>query len=71
MAIQVSPSPIPNSSAASLSATLLDRDAYLTELLNRVIVSKSEGWLQQVRDRAANWVRHSILPTTRDEEWRF
>ncbi|PMB10036.1 Fe-S cluster assembly protein SufD [Fischerella thermalis CCMEE 5273] len=71
MAIQVSPSPIPNSSAASLSATLLDRDAYLTELLNRVIVSKSEGWLQQVRDRAANWVRHSVLPTTRDEEWRF
>lgn len=71
MAIQVSPSPIPNSSAASLSATLLDRDAYLTELLNRVIVSKSEGWLQQLRDRAANWVRHSVLPTTRDEEWRF
>ncbi|PMB03661.1 Fe-S cluster assembly protein SufD [Fischerella thermalis CCMEE 5198] len=71
MTIQVSPSPIPNSSAASLSATLLDRDAYLTELLNRVTVSKSEGWLQQVRDRAANWVRHSVLPTTRDEEWRF
>ncbi|MBD2429747.1 MULTISPECIES: Fe-S cluster assembly protein SufD [Fischerella] len=71
MTIQVSPSPLPNSSAASLTATLLDRDAYLTELLNRVTVSKSEGWLQEVRDRAANWVRHSVLPTTRDEEWRF
>jgi Fe-S cluster assembly protein SufD len=71
MSIQVSPSPIPNSSAASLTATLLDRDAYLTELLNRVTGSKSEGWLQEVRDGAANWVRHSVLPTTRDEEWRF
>jgi Fe-S cluster assembly protein SufD len=71
MTIQVSPSPLPNSSAASLTATLLDRDAYLTELLNRVTVSKSEGWLQEVRDRAATWVRHSTLPTTRDEEWRF
>ncbi|WP_315786219.1 Fe-S cluster assembly protein SufD [Fischerella sp. JS2] len=71
MTMQVSPSPIPNSSAASLTGTLLDRDAYLTELLNRVTVSKSEGWLQEVRDRAANWVRHSTLPTTRDEEWRF
>jgi Fe-S cluster assembly protein SufD len=71
MSIQVSPSPIPNSNAASLTATLLDRDAYLTELLNRVTGSKSEGWLQEVRDRAANWVRHSTLPTTRDEEWRF
>ncbi|MFB2770720.1 Fe-S cluster assembly protein SufD [Pelatocladus sp. BLCC-F211] len=71
MTIQVSPSPIPNSDAASLSATLLDRDAYLTELLNQITASKSQGWLQVLRDRATNWVRHSTLPTTRDEEWRF
>ncbi|TBR60492.1 Fe-S cluster assembly protein SufD [Westiellopsis prolifica IICB1] len=71
MTIQVSPSPIPNSDAASLSATLLDRDGYLTELLNQITASKSEGWLQVLRDRAANWVRHSTFPTTRDEEWRF
>ncbi|MGJ5673244.1 MAG: Fe-S cluster assembly protein SufD [Nostochopsis sp.] len=71
MTIQVSPSPIPNSDAASLTATLLDRDAYLTELLNQITASKSEGWLQVLRDRAANWVRHSTFPTTRNEEWRF
>ncbi len=71
MSMQVSPSAIPNSDAASLSATLLDRDAYLTELLNQITASKSEGWLQVLRDRAANWVRHSTFPTTRDEEWRF
>jgi Fe-S cluster assembly protein SufD len=71
MTISVSPSPIPNSSEVSLATTLLNRDAYLTELLDRVIAPKVEGWLQQVRDRAANWVRHSALPTPRDEEWRF
>ncbi|BAZ70273.1 hypothetical protein NIES4106_50640 [Fischerella sp. NIES-4106] len=71
MTIQVSPSPIPNSDPAGLSASLLDRDGYLTELLNQITASKSEGWLQVLRDRAANWVRHSTLPTTRDEEWRF
>ncbi|RUR72563.1 Fe-S cluster assembly protein SufD [Chlorogloeopsis fritschii PCC 9212] len=71
MTISVSPSPIPNSSEVSLATTLLNRDAYLTELLDRVIAPKVEGWLQQVRDRAASWVRHSALPTPRDEEWRF
>ncbi|MCX7593892.1 MAG: Fe-S cluster assembly protein SufD [Fischerella sp.] len=71
MSIQVSPSPIPNSNATNLTLTLIDRDPYLSELLNQVTVSKSEGCLQTLRDRAANWVRHSVLPTTRDEEWRF
>ncbi len=71
MSMQVSPSAIPNSDAPSLTTTLLDRDGYLTELLNQITASKSEGWLQVLRDRAANWVRHSTLPTTRDEEWRF
>ncbi|MFQ4146996.1 Fe-S cluster assembly protein SufD [Chlorogloeopsis sp. ULAP02] len=71
MTISVSPSPIPNSSEVSLAATLLDRDADLTELLDLVSASKTEGWLQQVRDRAGSWLRRSTLPTTRDEEWRF
>jgi len=70
MTIQVSPSSIPNSDTVIASA-LLDRDAYLTELLNQVTVSQTEGWLQEVRQRAANWVRHSTIPTTREEEWRF
>ncbi|MEA5625367.1 Fe-S cluster assembly protein SufD [Nostoc sp. UHCC 0251] len=71
MSIQVSPSPIPNSNAVSLTSTLLDRDDYLVGLLNQVTANKTDGWLQELRQSAANWVRHSILPTTREEEWRF
>ncbi len=75
MTTQVSPSPIPNSNVVSLTSTLLDRDDYLTGLLNNVGVETrliaSLHWLQEIKERAANWVRHSILPTNRDEEWRF
>ncbi|MBD2725038.1 Fe-S cluster assembly protein SufD [Nostoc sp. FACHB-892] len=70
MNIQVSPSPIPNSNAVSLTS-MLDRDDYLTRLLNQVMATKTEAWLQELRQSAANWVRHSIIPTTREEEWRF
>jgi len=63
MSIEVSPSPISN--------TLVDKDAYLSGLLDKVVASKSEGWLQDVRESAADWVRQLKLPTTRDEEWRF
>jgi Fe-S cluster assembly protein SufD len=63
MSIEVSPNRISN--------TLVDKDAYLSGLLDRVMASKSEGWLQEVRESAADWVRQSRLPTTRDEEWRF
>jgi Fe-S cluster assembly protein SufD len=71
MSIQVSPSPIPNSNVVSLTSTLLDRDDYLVALLNQVTATKTEGWLQELRQSAANWVRHSTIPTTREEEWRF
>ncbi|MBN3942655.1 MAG: Fe-S cluster assembly protein SufD [Nostoc sp.] len=71
MSIQVSPSPIPNSNLVSLTSTLLDKDTYLTELLNQVTAPKTEGWLQELREGAASWVRHSTIPTTREEEWRF
>ncbi|MEH1998264.1 MAG: Fe-S cluster assembly protein SufD [Nostoc sp.] len=71
MSIQVSPSPIPNSNLVSLTSTLLDKDTYLTELLNQVTATKTEGWLQELREGAASWVRHSTIPTTREEEWRF
>ncbi|MCC5656635.1 Fe-S cluster assembly protein SufD [Nostoc sp. XA010] len=70
MNIQVSPSAIPNSNAVSLTS-MLDRDDYLTGLLNQVTATKTEGWLQELSQSAANWVRHSIIPTTREEEWRF
>ncbi|MEH2023289.1 Fe-S cluster assembly protein SufD [Nostoc sp.] len=71
MSIQISPSPVPNSNVVSLTSTLLDRDDYLTGLLNQVTATKTEGWLQELCEGAANWVRHSIIPTTREEEWRF
>ncbi len=71
MTIQVSPSAIANSEAVNLTSTLLDRDAYMLGLLNQVTVPATEGWLQEVRDSAKNWVRHSTIPTTREEEWRF
>ncbi|MBD2496114.1 Fe-S cluster assembly protein SufD [Nostoc sp. FACHB-280] len=70
MSIQVSPSAIPNSDAVSLVSSLLDRDGYLTQLLNQVSVSQADG-LEELRQQAANWVRHSTIPTTREEEWRF
>lgn len=62
MTIEVSPSSIAN---------LLDRDEYLTGLLAQVTAYKIAGWLEKLRQQAANWVRHSTIPTTREEEWRF
>ena len=32
---------------------------------------KMAAWLQQVRDRAAAWVRELSIPNKKDEEWRF
>ncbi len=55
----------------SLSDALLNKDAYLSGLVDKVSVVESKGWLQQLKDEAANWVRHSTLPTKKDEEWRF
>ena len=63
MTIQVSPS--------SISDSLLNRDAFLNGLLNQVTTSATTGWLQQLRDSAVKWVRHSVIPNTRNEEWRF
>ncbi|MEA5516297.1 Fe-S cluster assembly protein SufD [Nodularia sp. UHCC 0506] len=71
MTIQVSPSPVPNSNAVSLTSTLLDKDSYLTGLLDEVTAVKSADFLQELRQDAANWVRHSSIPSTREEEWRF
>ncbi|MBO1048957.1 MAG: Fe-S cluster assembly protein SufD [Dolichospermum sp. DEX182a] len=58
-------------SLTSIPDSLLDRDAFLSGLLSRVTTKKSDGWLQDLRDGAANWVRHSVIPNTREEEWRF
>jgi Fe-S cluster assembly protein SufD len=75
MTMQVSPSATPNSDAVqgviNRVSTSLDRDAYLVGLLNQVSTPATEGWLQEIRDSVANWVRHSAIPTTREEEWRF
>ncbi|OBQ39021.1 MAG: hypothetical protein AN487_05820 [Anabaena sp. CRKS33] len=58
-------------SLTSIPDSLLNRDAFLSGLLSRVTTTKTDGWLQDLRDGAANWVRHSVIPNTRDEEWRF
>ena len=58
-------------SLTSIPDSLLDRDAFLSGLLSQVTTKKSDGWLQDLRDGAANWVRHSVIPNTREEEWRF
>ncbi|WP_017316114.1 Fe-S cluster assembly protein SufD [Mastigocladopsis repens] len=74
MSVLVSPSSVPNSNPVDLASAVLDRDAYLTELLNQVVETRhgaSLHWLQELHERAALWVRKSVLPTTRDEEWRF
>lgn len=60
--------------AVSDSLLDLDKDAFLTRLLNQlneICLSKEPSWLEQVRTNATKWVRHSVIPTTRDEEWRF
>ena len=58
-------------SLTSIPDSLLDRDAFLSGLLSRVTTTKTDGWLQDLRESAANWVRHSVVPNTREEEWRF
>jgi Fe-S cluster assembly protein SufD len=63
MTIEVSPS--------SISDSFLDRDAFLTDLLNQVSASEKDVWVQQIKNDAVKWVRHSVIPNTRDEEWRF
>ena len=40
-------------------------------MLNQVTVSEKDDCLKQLRDGAAKWVRHSVIPNTREEEWRF
>ncbi|QYX30663.1 Fe-S cluster assembly protein SufD [Sphaerospermopsis torques-reginae] len=55
----------------SLQPNLLDRDAFLTGLLNQFSASEKSGWVQQSKNDAVKWVRHSVIPNTRDEEWRF
>ncbi|MBE9231099.1 Fe-S cluster assembly protein SufD [Cuspidothrix issatschenkoi LEGE 03284] len=54
-----------------LQSNLLDRDVFLTDLLSRVTASEKNGWFQQLRNDAAKWVHHSVIPNTREEEWRF
>ncbi|MBW4595895.1 MAG: Fe-S cluster assembly protein SufD [Brasilonema angustatum HA4187-MV1] len=76
MSVLVSPSPVPNSNPVDLASAVLDRDAELTGLLNQIIddhtsFDGADAWLQELHDRATLWVRKSVLPTTRDEEWRF
>ncbi len=76
MSIQSSTA-IPNPDEIDITSVLVDRDRYLTQLLKQcqsslqIIEPQTVAWMQELRDRAAGWVRQYTLPTTRDEEWRF
>ncbi|AKG22698.1 Fe-S cluster assembly protein SufD [Calothrix sp. 336/3] len=70
MTIQVSPSAIANSQDKILTQSLLDRDSFLTKLLEEIEAKKSP-YFTELRQKAVNTVRHSTIPTTREEEWRF
>jgi Fe-S cluster assembly protein SufD len=67
MSIPVSPDAILDGLRLSVTYS----DMYLHELLSQVSQTKSLGWLQELRDRAAHWVSHETIPTSRNEEWRF
>lgn len=72
MTIGVSPSFNPGS---GVKPALAQPDAYLAALLSqRQVLPQILGareWLQKLRDRAAEQVRQSVIPSTRHEEWRF
>ncbi|MEO1430123.1 MAG: Fe-S cluster assembly protein SufD [Cyanobacteria bacterium J06633_8] len=70
MNIEVTPNQISTTTEANLSNGL-SGDAYLNGLLDKVSTGKNKGWLQELKDSAASRVRHSSLPTKKDEEWRF
>ena len=55
MSIQ-SPSLIPNPDEVGLTP-VLDRDPYLTELLNQFQAVPEVAWVKEIRDRAADAVR--------------
>jgi len=77
MSMQVSSSTIPNPEELLITASD-SQDAYLIELLNQsqalglqVIDPEMVALLNELRDRASQWVKKLTLPTRRDEEWRF
>ena len=76
--MQVSSSTIPNPEELELITASSSQDAYLIELLNQsqalglqVIDPEMVALLNDLRDRASQWVKKLTLPTRRDEEWRF
>jgi Fe-S cluster assembly protein SufD len=76
--MQVSSSTIPNPEELELITASNSQDAYLIELLNQsqrlglqVIDPEMVALLNELRDRASQWVKKLTLPTRRDEEWRF
>ena len=78
MSMQVSSSTIPNPEELELITASNSQDAYLIELLNQsqrlglqVIDPEMVALLNELRDRASQWVKKLTLPTRRDEEWRF
>ena len=77
MNIQVSSLP-KTPETSSKSAMVLQREAYLARLLSQsqalklqAVDAETAGWLDELRNYAANQASELALPTMRDEAWRF
>jgi Fe-S cluster assembly protein SufD len=67
MSIQ-SPTTISNPDETLGLTSVRVQDAYLTELLKQCqgliqVIEPEVAWVQEIRDRAAAWVRQSTIPT--------
>ncbi len=51
--------------------SLRDRTRYLANLIKQRTVAARLDWLQNINDRGVNLLRDQVLPSTRDEDWRF
>jgi Fe-S cluster assembly protein SufD len=51
--------------------SLRDRTRYLANLIKQRTVAARLDWLQSINDRGVNLLRDQVLPSTRDEDWRF
>jgi Fe-S cluster assembly protein SufD len=56
-----------------MSSGVPDRQAYLAALLQQRLPMKGDSpdGLQEVRDRALSLLQEQVLPSNRDEDWRF
>lgn len=68
---------VPANAATGATSVKVDRAAYFSQLLDLRqelspdLSAEVSGWLSEIRNQALAEVRSHMIPTTRDEEWRF